>query len=142
MLAVRCFMILLNKEQSEWIKKNFCLSTSDLPSDFYSPKDLIEILSGKGLFRGKNYLGDSMSFIDDCLLSLFARESNKKKFELLFSQLHNYWIKEANELEYYELLSNLIELNENFIEFVRNANEQQADYEVKSMLKELGIVTQ
>jgi hypothetical protein len=135
-------MIVLNKEQSEWIKKNFCLSKSDLPTDFYLPKDLIEILSGTGFFRGKDYLGDSMSFIDDCLLSFFARNSNKKKFELLFSQLHNFWIKEAKGLEYYELLSNLYELNEQFIEFVRNVNEQQADYEVKSMLKELGIITQ
>ena len=132
-------MIVLNKEQSKWIKKNFCLSKSDLPTDFYLPEDLIEILSGKQYFRGKDYLGDSMNFVDDCLLSLFAIKSNKKKFELLFSQLHNYWIKEAKELEYYELLANLNELNDNFIEFVRNANEQHLDYEVKTLLKELGL---
>ena len=133
-------MIVLNKEQSQWIKKNFCLSKSDLPTDFYLPEDLIEILSGGDQsFRGKNYLGNSMSFVDDCLLSLFATKSNKKKFELLFSQLHNYWIKEAKELEYYELLANLNELNDNFIEFVRNANEQHLDYEVKTLLKELGL---
>lgn len=135
-------MIILNKEQSEWIKKNFCLSKSDLPTDFYSPKDLIKILSGVDQsFRGLNYLGDSMSFVGDCIMSLFIDKNNKKKFELLFSQLHNYWIKEAKKLEYYELLANLNELNDNFIEFVRNANEQNAEYEVNTLLKELGFFT-
>jgi len=136
-------MLLLNQEQADWMKNNFFLYKSDLPTDFYTPKDLVDIICGVDpSFRGKDYLGDSMSFVDDCLMSLFARDTNKKKFEILFTQLHNYWIKEAKDLEFYELVANLNELNELFIEFVRNANEQQVDLEIKSMLKELGITTQ
>ena len=130
----------INKEQSEWLKKNFGLSKRDLPTDFYNPSELAEILCGTGLFRDKTHQGDSMSFIEDCLISLFLTTENKKKFELLFSQLHNHWIAESKKLEYYELLSNLNEMNEHFVEFVKQANDQQIDYEVRSMLYELKIV--
>ena len=133
------FMLVLNKEQSAWFRKNFCLSTSDFPTDFYTLKEFIEIICGVEYIRGKDYLGDSMSFVDDCLMSLYARDTNKKKFEFLFNQLHNYWIKEATDLEFYELLANLNELNELFIEFVKNANDHKVDIEVKSLLDELGF---
>jgi hypothetical protein len=133
-------MIRLNKEQSEWMERNFLLSKYDLPSHFYCPETLIEtICNTYDNFRGEDYSGNSQSFVDDCLLSLFATPSNKKKFERLFSQLQNYWIVKAKEMEYYELASNLNEINNEFIRFVQSANSHQVDNEVYLVLNELGI---
>jgi len=132
-------MIQLDEVQSKWIEDNFHLSKSDLPTEFYDKKTLIEFLCGKGDFRGKDYLGDSMSFVEDCLQSLYSNDFNKKRFQLLFKQLNNYWTKQAEQLEYYELLANLTEMNNQFIEFVKVANDQKADYEVLHLLSELGM---
>ena len=77
-------MIRLNEEQSQWMEQNFNLSSSDLPNNFYCAETLIEtICNTYDNFRGEDYNGNSQSFVDDCLLSLFASESNKKKFEKL-----------------------------------------------------------
>lgn len=132
-------MIKIPKEQSDWMKSNFFLSKKDFPSDFLDPKDFLETICGEQYFRGLDYKGDSMSFVDDCLCSFSISPENKNKFNRIFTQLHNYWIKEALKKEYYELLVNLNELNENFIEFVKQADDQQAEYNVIHLLIDAGV---
>ena len=107
-------MIVLNNDQSNWIKKNFNLSKRDFPTDFCDIDDFIKILQGKHYYRGKDYKGDNQDFVDDCLLSFYARESNEKQFIRIFTQLHRFWIPESLKLEYYELVENLYEINERF----------------------------
>ena len=130
----------LNKEQCDWVKKNFCLSKADMPTEFYTKTEFIEIICGKGIFRSKDYLGDSMSFVDDCLTSYFAFDKNKAGFQRIFNQIHNYLTKEAINNEYYELLDNLKEINDEFVIFVNRANEQNAEYHVKYLLEEIGLI--
>lgn len=124
----------LNNEQSEWFKKNFCIRPSQMPSDFYDRKDFIELICGRGVFRGKDHQGESMSFAEDCFMSLTACDSNIAKFELLFKQLHNHWTPEALAMEYYELLANLKVLHGEFERFVTWVNIHEEDMAIRSLL--------
>lgn len=137
-LGVR-IMIKLNEEQSLWMRNNFCLQKQDFPTDFYEIKDFIELICGCGVFRGEDYKGDSHCFVEECLFSLFAIPKNKTRFNKLFLQLENYWIKESLNNEYYELSQNLNTLHSIFKVFVEQANLIQAEYEVNSLLSELGM---
>ena len=55
-------MILLNREQYIWVSKNFGLTKRDLPTNFYTSKEIILIISGKSIF-------DKEFFVNDCLKS-------------------------------------------------------------------------
>ena len=125
-------MIKLNKEQSKWIANNFGLSSRDLPTHFYGPFDLIKMLTGDYAFWGD-------SFVSICLGSLYSNSAeNISRFERLFVQFC-FLEPKAKELEYYELLSNLNEMNNHFITFTNEANATQ---HTKNLLRELGIKTQ
>ena len=134
-------MIKLNAEESKWLSVNFALSKRDLPNDFYEPKKLINILIGKEDYRGLDYKGDSMSFIDDVLFSYIGKGA---EFIVLYCKLVNqliYLHKESLSNEYYECSVNISELLHCLEKSKPHIEYYLAELKTDRLLNELNIKT-
>ena len=118
-------MLKINKEQEDWLRKNFRLTLNDFPTDFMEEKNLIDYLLGLFDFRGMEYHyseSQSLSFIEDCYLSILANESNKQPFTEILN-LFEFLIIASREKDYYELLANLTEMMDCILKAVEMIND-------------------
>ena len=134
-------MVKLNKEQSEWLKENFALSKRDLPNDFYEPKEITDILIGKEDYRGLDYKGEGMDFIDDVLFSYTGKGANTI---LLYCRMTNQFIflhEKSLLKEYYECAANIAELLHCIAKTKPNIEYYLAELKTDKLLNELNIKT-
>lgn len=130
-------MIQLPDIQKIWLKTNFGLDKRDMPVEFWESSDIIDMLICEHYFRGKEYMGDCNNFSEMCFESLTANEKeNKKRFNKLFIQI-SYLKEECYKKEYYELLSNINEMIDEFVRFINMYDESIADESIRDLLKSL-----
>lgn len=130
-------MIKLNNEQAIWLNGNFALTKNDLPIDFMTSKEWVETLSGLFHFRGienHNSGAEQLSFIEECILNVLGYGvDNKLRYQKLLKQIA-YLRIECEKLEYYELLSNIKELLDNFTIASESITFLETEQEVNSLL--------
>lgn len=127
------------KIQEIWIRENFALSKRDFPTDFWSPKDLIEMLVNGLKFRGLDYNGEKTNFSEDCTKSISISVNNKLKFNnCIFPQFY-YLMQECLDNEYYELLNNMNIIGKCFAKSVQDCNDLLISKEITRLLEDSKI---
>ena len=124
--------------QEEFFKRYNPFFHIEFPSDFCDKTDLIKSLTGEHPFRGLDYNGNSHCFVESCLLSITARDSNIVKMKRVYDRLY-ILMPELADFGFYELAENIKEMlscmKRAFESFERMNFEMNCD----SLLQEMNI---
>ena len=118
--------------QQSFFISEFCLNKKEMPENFFSKGDLIDMIIGKSHIRLKDYEGNSEDFSDGCYLCITASGRDYYNFYRVAKQLE-YIYKESVKKEYFELSNNLFIILTIMVENL----EADADQKRQSLVDEL-----